>query len=352
MLVYLSVFLSIVFASLFVRSKSEQNLFLAGFGVFLLLFMGTRKDTGCDYVAYEARFHNLYYNPEYMAYVAQGETGFHWLNLLVHDLGLDYMWLNLFASLIIVVCLARFARSSPSPLLLLALLFPILIVQLSMSGLRQALAVAFLTQAMISFIHVRRMNAGLWILLAAQFHQSAYLFLPLAFMAGRQFSLVTAVVSLAVMGPLALLFLGERGDVYTARYVEQIYGENASGGAVLRYALVLLPCILFELNARRMRLAMPSLYPLMRVSSLIVFALLPIGLMSTVALHRMTYYVYPAAMLIFVCIPLVMNNEKNFSRSSATWPAGILLIYLISWFSLSRHAALCYIPYDSFLYLN
>lgn len=350
MLLYLSIFLAMVFAGLFVRTRSHQDIALGVFGVFLLLFMGTRNDTGCDFRAYQARFLSLYKDPSYLSYVGQEEPGFHWLNLLVHDLGLDYMWLNVFGSLIFVVCVIRFVRMSPAPLLLLSIMFPIVILQLGMSGLRQALAVALLLQAMISFVHVRRINAGLWILLAAQFHQSAYLFLPLAFMAGRKFSWTMAVGSVAVLGPAAYFLLGERADVYSDRYVEQIYGENSSGGATLRYALALLPCVLFELQIKRVRRLLPRFYPLLRVVSLMTFALLPIGFLSTVALHRMTYYVLPATMLIFVCTVMTMPKAHALSRKLLYAPAGVLLVYMTGWFTLSRHSSICYVPYESFLF--
>lgn len=350
MLLYLSVFLAMVFAGLFIRARKHQDMAMGVFGVFLLVFMGTRNDTGCDFRAYEARFRYLYDDPSYMAYVQMEEPGFHWLNLLVHDLGLDYMWLNVFGSLIFVVCLIRFVRIAPAPMLLLALMFPIVILQLGMSGLRQALAVAFLLQAMISFVAVRRINAGLWILLAAQFHQSAYLFLPLAFMAGRKFNWVMAVASVAVLGPASVFLLGERADVYSDRYVEQIYGENSSGGAVLRYALAVLPCILFELQSKRVRRLLPQLYPLLRVFSLMTFALLPIGLLSTVALHRMTFYVLPGTLLIFVCTVMAMPKAQALSRKYMVLPAGVLLTYMVGWFTLSRHSTICYVPYESFLF--
>jgi hypothetical protein len=350
MLLYLSIFLAMVFAGLFARSRIHQDFALAVFGVFLLVFMGTRYDTGCDFRAYEARFLYTYGDPSYMAYVTKEEPGFHWLNLLVHQLGLDYMWLNVFGSLIFVVCLIRFVRIAPAPMLLLSIMFPVVILQLGMSGLRQALAVAFLMQAMISFVAVRRINAGLWILLAAQFHQSAYLFLPLAFMAGRKFSWTMAAASLAVLGPAAYFLLGERADVYSDRYVEQIYGENSSGGAVLRYVLAVLPCVLFELQIKRVRRLLPRLYPLLRVVSLMTFALAPIGLLSTVALHRMTFYVLPGTLLIFVCAVMVLPKAHTLSRKFMVLPAGVLLTYMLGWFTLSRHSSICYVPYESFLF--
>ena len=161
MTVYLSIFLAMAFLGLMVKTRGQQDGALAVVGVFLLVFMGTRNDTGCDFRAYYMRFQNLYHDSSYFSYIGEEEPGFHWLNLLVHNLGLDYMWLNLFASLIFVVCLIRFVRLSPAPMMLLSIMFPVVILQLGMSGLRQALATAFLLQAMISFVQVRRIQTGL-----------------------------------------------------------------------------------------------------------------------------------------------------------------------------------------------
>lgn len=350
MTVYLSIFLAMAFLGLMVKTRGQQDGALAVVGVFLLLFMGTREYTGCDFRAYLARFNFLYHDPSYLSYVTQEEPGFHWLNLLVHDLGLNFMWVNVFGSLIFLVCLIRFVRISPAPMLLMALMFPIFILQLGMSGMRQAIAAALLLQAMISFVNVRRISAGLWILLAAQFHHSAYMFLPLAMMAGRRFSMPMAVAAMAFLGPAAVFLLGDRADVYSDRYVEQIYGENSSGGAVLRYALAVLPCILFELHTRRMKLLYPRLYPLLRVSSLMTLALAPIGLLSTVALHRLTFYVLPLDLLIFVCTVMAMPRPKVLSREWLYAPTLVLLTYMVGWFTLSRHSSVCYVPYDSFLF--
>lgn len=350
MFIYLSIYLAVAFVGLMTKTRGSQNLALGAFGAFLLLFMGTRYETGCDYEAYQARFNSLYADPNYLSYLNLEEPGFHMLNRLVHDLGLDYMWLNVFGSLIFLVGLIRFVRVSPAPVLLLALLFPIIVIQLGMSGLRQALALSFLLHALVAFFQVRRLQAGIWILIAAQFHQSAYLFLPLAFMAGRQFSFKLALASLVFLGPAAYLLLGERAEVYSERYIEQIYGENASGGAVLRYALAVLPCVLFEIYKKRARRLLPALYPLLRLFSLVTFALAPLGILSTVALHRMTYYVLPMSLLIFVCTVMVMPKVHVLSRKWLALPAGMLAVYIVGWFTGSKHAASCYVPYDSFLF--
>lgn len=350
MFVYLIIFFAIAFAGLSVEDRRQEDWALGIFGVFLLLFMGTRYETGCDYGTYEARFTNLYHSTDYKVYLSREEPGFHLLNRLVHDLGLDFMWLNVFAAFIFLTGVIRFVRLSPSPLLLLALLFPVIMVQLGMSGIRQAIALSFLLHALHSFVQGQRIKTGLWIVIGAQFHQSAYLFLPLAMMAGTNFSWKIAAASIAFVGPAAFLFLGERADVYTDRYIDQIYGENASGGALLRYALALIPCLMFEYQTKRVQRLMPGIHPLLRTFSILTIAIAPLAIISTVALHRMTYYMLPVTLLIFVCTVMAIPRLHFLSRSWLPVPAITLAVYLISWFSSSRHAAICYVPYESFLF--
>lgn len=350
MFIYLSIFLAITFAGLTVKSRRQEDWALGIFGVFLLLFIGTRYETGCDYGTYEARFINLYRDTDYTVYLLREEPGFHVLNRLVHDLGLDFMWLNIFAAFIFLSGLIRFARISPSPLLLLALLFPVIMVQLGMSGIRQAIALSFLLHALNCFIQGQRIQTGIWILIGAQFHQSAYLFLPLAMMAGTNFSWKIAIASLAFVSPAAFLFLGERTEVYIDRYVDQIYGENSSGGALLRYGLALAPCLMFEYYSKGVRRLMPKLYPLLRTFSILTIAIAPLAIISTVALHRVTFYVLPVTLLIFVCTVMAMPRVNTLSRRWLPVPAIALTIYLVTWFSSSQHAAVCYVPYESFLF--
>jgi hypothetical protein len=347
--IYLSIFLAIAFAGLTVKIKRQEDWALGIFGVFLLIFMGTRYETGCDYGTYEARFNTLYHYTDYTVYLEREEPGFHVLNRLVHDLGLDFMWLNVFSALIFLFGLIRFVRLSPSPVLLLALFFPVIMVQLGMSGIRQAIALSFLLNALYSFVAGQRFQTAIWILIGAQFHQSTYLFLPLAMMAGQKFSWKLAMASVAFIGPAAYYFLGERAEIYANRYIDQIYGENASGGALLRYALALTPCLIFEYHNKRIQNLTPTLYPLLRTFSILTISIAPLAFISTVALHRMTYYMLPVTLLIFVCTVMAMPRPHILSRHWLPIPAITMAVYLIAWFSSSRHAAVCYVPYESFL---
>lgn len=350
MWIYLLIFAVMASGGLFAKSAKEQSIVLGLSAAILVVFMGTRFETGCDYDTYLLRFSTLYQDTDIRSYLGREEPAFHLLNYAVRSAGLDYMWLNVVASLIIVICLVRFVRLSSAPALLLSLLFPIIIVQLSMSGLRQALAVAFLLQGVISLVERKRFVTALWILLAAQFHESAYVFLPLALMAGRKISMPKMIFALMILGPIAGVLVSSRIDVYSNRYIDQIYGESESGGAIYRYLMVVLPVLLFGWFRGRIRRIYPKLFEPMKVFALMIVALGGIGFISTVALHRLTYYMMPMGMLILWVGSTVVLYRDRASRKLIWAPPFFLGAYLVVWFSTSRHADYCYTPYKSFLF--
>lgn len=181
-----------------------------------------------------------------------------------------------------------------------------------------------------------------------QFHTSAVIFLPIALLAGRSISIRQLVTALVLLGPVAGWLLGERLDVYADRYIEQIYGENASAGAWFRYALVLLPFFFFEWKRELVAEKNPEIYQLLRIFSLITFALIVVGSVSSVALHRMVYFVMPVSILAIVVVATSMIGRRYYIYTSLI-PIIVYGAYLIVWFRLSSHAASCYIPYRSWL---
>lgn len=311
--------------------------------------MGSRYETGCDFFGYMLRFERLYENFDLPTLIGSHEAGFHLLNALIKKIGLDYVWLNLAASLIYLICVFRFARLSPRPLLLIALFFPILLVQLGMSGLRQALAVGFLLMALVQFVEKKRLLSAGWILVAAQFHSSAFVFLPLAVLAGREVSVAKIAGALIVIGPLAGLLLSEEMEMYSARYIEQVYGENSSSGAFFRYIVACIPAVLFEFRKKRVKAAFPETYEMFRVFSLATFAMILVFPFSTVVFHRLLYYLLPVSLLMFVSVTMVLPQRTKISGDFLAIPVLVLGVYMIGWFSLSRHADYCYVPYQTYL---
>tara|TARA_R110000851_G_scaffold289629_1_gene443778 strand:- start:4611 stop:5681 length:1071 start_codon:yes stop_codon:yes gene_type:complete len=351
MLPYVLIYLLLCLSGVSRMTKGASAFVAFLWGGFLLLFMGTRYWVGCDYFGYLSRFNNIDYSGGFLSYFLMEEPGFHLLNYFVHSLGLGYVWLILISSLIILICYIRFSFLSARPLLVLALFFPVMIVQLGMSGLRQAVAAGFVLMALASFTAMRKLSFVAFILLASTFHKSAIVFFPLFFLIGRDISGFKLLSASFVFLPLVGFLLGDRLDVYQDRYVDQIYGESSSRGALIRYVLILIPYAVFLYVRDTVKQLLPRFYPLMNLFMFLTVAVFPLAIFSTTALHRMIYYLMPVSILVFVsCVPYFL--KPRFLRVSILVPALIYGVYLVGWFGSSRHADSCYVPYKSELFID
>lgn len=349
MTVYLAIYALLAVTAYLTPSGKQSRALAALFGIFLVLFIGTRFQVGCDWVGYTLRFHNLYADiGSWIEGFQLGEGGFHLINLIAHDAGWGFNGVVMMAALIYVLALLRFSFLAPHPASLIAIAFPILIVQLGMSGMRQALATAILMLACVAFVKGRRLWTGGWIGIASQFHTSSIALLPISALARTNISTKYVVGAVLLLSPLAGWLLGERLDVYSDRYIEQIYGENASGGAWIRYAIASFPFVLLMWKRNRVAARFPKLYPLLKLFGLMCLGLLGAGLVSSVALHRLIFYVLPVSLLCLLCVTEAAFSIYN-RRMARTLPFLIYGGYIVTWFTASRHATSCYVPYNSWL---
>ena len=349
MILYVSIFMLLATLGIANISSRTHSLIFVLLYVFFVLFVGARFDTGCDFTAYFLRFKYLLYTNVSSVFDIT-EPGYFLLSYLTKKAGLEFVWLNVFGAAIFFYYLIKFSRNHPRPFLLIALVFPILVIQLSMSGLRQALAVAFLMGALDAFLHARRLRVVIYILIGSSFHQSLVILLPLALMVGRSYSFARVIGAIIVLMPVAAYMLAGRAEVYQDRYIEQIYGSMDSAGAIFRLGLLVLTALLFERYTRRMARHYPNEYNLMRLFALLSFALIPVMLINTVALHRLIFYIVPMQAYILAALPQAVFTSRRSARLAELGALGLYAAYIVVWFSASRHANICYVPYQSYLY--
>lgn len=346
---YQAIFVLLSGLAVTAQDRRTQRSMLLALAALLVLFVGTRRWVGCDFNGYLKRFEiytllvDLGRGSEILE---RAEAGFGLLNLAVIHAGLDYYWINITCAVIFFACLVTFAGRRESPLTLLTLAFPILIVQLAMSGLRQATATALLMLAFDAFSRRKRLAMVVWVLLASSFHATALMFLPLVLAVGRRPSLVGLVVGTLVAIPFAVLFAGERIDVYQDRYGG---GDVVSFGAVFRTALIVSTAILFERYRREFERLYPRDYALMRLFSIFAFGLAIITMISSIAAHRIGFYLMPIHILTLARLPRAMAAGGRVDPMLALMPFLVYGAYILVWFTTSRHANLCYTPYDSYL---
>lgn len=315
--------------------------------VFLFLLCAFRFEVGCDWSNYRNQFH-VGRSFEGVDHVWQIRDPLWWLLIdLIKRLGLSYEWLNITATLVFFVGLHVLARRQPDRLAFLVLLFPILMVNIGMSGIRQAAAIGFVCMAYVAFVDKRFIKFVAFIFLAAAIHSSAMAFFLLApLVTGAYTPARLALAALLAVPGTVLIIQSAAADLAISRYVGT--GIDAAG-AVFRVGLVGLTGLVFFFLLRGpwLKTKFPD-YRLVSVGSLGMVALAALLPLSTVIADRMSYYFVPIQAIILARIPfLPLGRDKSVYALLAYSALGLVLA---AWIALSSHYQKCYVPYQTWLF--
>lgn len=339
---YLIIYAALAFAALIHNKRSP--IYLSLMALFLVWFMGFRFETGCDYFGYLHRW-NTFAITSLTQTIQQDEFGLILLMAAAKVGGLNFIWFNVIVSVILVACYLRFAIRHISVNFIFALLFPVVILQLGMSGTRQAIACAFLLLSLNAFVNKSTFYTGFWILVGMLFHASVIIFLPIVFLVNRNIDTLRIGSALVIIGPLAGLLISSRVDVYESRYLDS---AMISGGAIFRYLLVFSSVPFFFVFRKKIQSMYPDVFPLLKLGALLIVSLAPLIIVSSVALHRLNYYVVPFSILIWTYLIPTVFNRQQIGRAL---PLSAYGAYIFLWFLFSSHAEICYIPYQNTWFL-
>jgi hypothetical protein len=322
----------------------QQSYFLVLIGLFL--FSSFRYMVGCDWSGY----YNQYLIAENIdwSYVINSREPIWWTLLWwIRDMGLPYPVVNIVSSAVFFIGVHILARRQPDPLGFMVLMFPILIINMPMSTIRQGAAIGLVCIAFAAFIDRRQIWFAFWVVIAAGWHTSALIFLLLLPVATGKYtkSRLAMLAILAIPGTL-LLASGETAEIASSRYIGT--GKEAFG-AVFRLGLLGLSTLYFFLFVREkwMR-TFPHDYNLASIGAIgmgLTFLLLPI---SSIIGDRLGYYFIPIQAIIFARIQY-LPFRFNHSLHSALPYAGLLLFFFV-WTQYSEHFQQCFIPYKSWLF--
>ena len=310
-------------------------------GTVLAIFIGLRRHVGCDWDNYLLMWTRSVDRPFYQA-IALGDPAFMLLNRAAGSAGFGLAIVNLVAAVIFTSGLLMIAQKGGDRWLALLISVPVLLMITSLAITRQSVSIGLLMWAIVLFVDGRTKAAAALILSAPLFHWTAIVLVPLVpimvikrqpplwlfAMAGL---LAGTVLSIAA---IQLSALGKLEDI------------ALSGGAWLRQTLAVLGLIAtpFALRTPVSKEMRPVLCFLAGVGA---FAI-GLGLFSSTAMDRISYYAIPLQML---AIPRALRELFPTSTRLALAQAAIATIYLLfflSWLGLTTQT-LCYVPYDTYL---
>ena len=155
-------------------------------GLFAIcLMIGFRYQVGGDWIPYVHIFERAQYQ-DFFELGRHGDVGYQALNWTAQELSFPFWSVNLVTGLIFSWGLARFARSTPNPWTALVVAIPYLVIVVAMGYTRQGAAIGILMCGIADFHKKGSLTrVAVYIVLAALFHKTAVVCLPLFFFGAR-----------------------------------------------------------------------------------------------------------------------------------------------------------------------
>ena len=336
------------FAALFERQRpgSRRGTQLALFALVVLaiaLLVGLRFEVGGDwtsYLGYLDRSAHL----RLEEILTGADPGYVILNWLTVHLDGDIWLVNLGCAGLFCWGLFEFCRLQPRPWLALAVAVPYLIVVVAMGYTRQGVAIGL---SMIGLVALARQGSTLkfvfWVILAATFHKTAVLLIPLAALTSDRGRLWTFTWVAAAAAAAYFVLLADRVDALIYGYIESDYD---SSGASIRTAMNVLPATLLLVFSRRFPMP-PREKRLWTIVAAVAIATVPALVFSpsTTAVDRLSLYLIPLQMVALSRVPGAFGRSERTQR----FLAAAVLVYsglaLFVWLNFASHAW-AWVPYQ------
>ena len=323
---------------------------------FLFAFVAVRFEIGCDWYQYEFIF-ELFSKRSFIELLFGLEPGFYFVVKIINNLGLPYAWLNVISSAVFFLGLHAIARRQTLPIAVLVLAFPILIINMPMSAVRQAFSIGIMCFAFIAYADKKTLKFLGLTIFAFLFHTSAIVFILLWPLTTRRLSGKTFLATCFLAIPAARVILGLEGSVgAVGRHVENVDAATAFG-APYRIGMLFLTGAAFLLirkkwSARfqgdyelvKLGSAMMIAFPFIYIISLITEFSFGLNFFTSVIADRFGYYMVPIQLIIISRLPLFyVQRNIDFRRIA---PYAMLGVVLFIWTQVSFIHERCFSPYQ------
>jgi len=306
------------------------------------LMIGLRWKIGPDWPGYM----NIFSYTKLFSFdqaIGQSDPGFITLNWLLHQLGAPFWTVNMVCGVIFVAGLTAFSIRQPNPWLAFLVAFPYLVIVVAMSGDRQSVALGIMMFALNAFERRRLTWFVILILLAATFHGSIVLVLPICLLSYTRNGLQRTLL-LLIAGLLAYYFFQEAFSTYARRYTSEVI---QSSGVAYRLAMNSLAALLYLIIGPRFGLP-PHEAKLWRNISLatlglvILLAVFP----SSTAIDRFLLYLFPLQFLVLSRLPQAVTADRQHTGQltfAIVAYAALVQFIFLTFGTFSQY----YIPYRS-----
>jgi hypothetical protein len=309
-------------------------------GLVLTLLIGYRYEVGGDWGNYLRHLDEID-TLSFWEAVHRFDPAHGAMNWLSNDMGWGVYGVNLAYGAVFSLGLIAFCYRQPRPLLALAVAVPYLVVVVAMGYSRQGVAIGLGLFALLALAERNKVKFVIIVAIAALFHKTAVVLIPIAALASTEHKAWTAVWVGATAVLTYYLYLEESTETLIQNYLEAQY---ASEGGAIRIAMNAVPAALFLAYRNRFCLDRAEL-ALWTWMALIVLAFIPILVISpsSTAVDRVALYFIPIQIYVFSRLPNVIWRGKHRLEVQ-----GLIILYyglvLLVWLNYATHAQY-WLPY-------
>jgi EpsG family len=297
----------------------------------LVAIIGFRKQVGGDWEAY------LHYLEEATGSLSEAlvlnDPGYMFFNWLSNQVQGDIYFVNIMCALLFSWGLMTFCVKQPRPWLAFTVSVPYLITVVAMGYTRQAVAIGLSMVALVQLSKDKWKTFAFWIILAATFHKSAVVLMPLAMMSGTKNKLLLVLSAILMSIIVYFVFLATAIDGLMQNYVGAEYGSDGAG---IRIGMNAIPAALFIFFRERFKGMSLStrdykLWTWMSVFAGVLVIILFISPSST-AVDRVALYWIPVQLFVFSRLPDALGKTKRQKQQTIIgiicYSAAILFVWL------------------------
>ena len=289
------------------RSRIGQTLF-AVLCVLTALMIGLRYQVGGDWNAYYLIYANIYFQPFFTAldFSDPGYAALNWLGAQVNT----GMWFpNLVCAILFMGGVGRLAARQPQPWLAMLVAIPYFVIVVAMGYTRQAAAIGIMSFAIADANENNLKRTIIIIAVAALFHKTAILMLPLALGPIALRKLATAVFGGFAFLILFVLLLQDQSDALITNYVQSNYDSQ---GAAIRIAMNVLAGGVFLLLRKRMGLD-PYQQTYWTLNALLTFlsVIALVNVSASSGVDRLALFLIPLQMVALSRLPQALSSTDK-----------------------------------------
>lgn len=303
------------------------------------LMVGLRHEVGGDWLPYMEHLEAAKSERLVETFV-HGDPAYRLLNWIAAQSGLGIYLVNSVFAILFTWGLVAFCRNQPRPWLALVVAVPYLITVVAMGYSRQGVAIGLVMLGLVSLANKSTTRFLLWVGMAALFHKSAVILVPLAALAGSRRPLITLLLVALTAVLLFILLLQEAIDGLLAGYVGAAY---ESSGAAIRVAMNAVPAMLFLLLIKRFALPpeQRTFWTWMSSAALAFIIILNLSPSST-AVDRVALYWIPLQLFVWSRLPDALGRNGH---AKALW------VYAVVSYSAVVHFVWLFFAAHSYLWL-